>query len=122
VGALKNPHKYGQSNYQVAFEQIHWWLKRQWAHLTVITAVESFYAALGYTEGNAQQQAAAVRAQAQAKDDWRDDDAYRQLEAEIAAPFFGDFLGGLPSTPFFESSELLWLSFPVELIPQKWQF
>jgi len=48
----------------------------------VITTVESRYAALGFTGGNAQQQAAAANAQAQAQDDWRDDGAYRQREAE----------------------------------------
>ena len=60
-----------------------------------ITAVESRYAALGCTGGAAQQQnASAAHAQAQAQDDWRDDGAYRQREAETAAPFFGGFGGG----------------------------
>ena len=68
-GALKNPDKFGQSNYQGAFGQVHWWLKRRWARLAVITAVESRGAALGYTGGNAQQQAAAAHAQAQAQYD-----------------------------------------------------
>jgi hypothetical protein len=27
-GALKNPGKFGQSNYKAAYGQIHWWLKR----------------------------------------------------------------------------------------------
>jgi len=93
-GALKNPNRFGQGNYQAAFGAIHWWLKRRWARLAVITAVESRYAALGYTGGTAQQQAAAAHAQAQAKDDWRDDSAYRQREAETASPFFGEFWGG----------------------------
>ena len=93
-GALKNPGKFGQSNYQAAFGLIHWWLKRRWARLAVITAVEIRYAALGYAGGAAQQQATATRAQAQAQDNWRDDGAYRQREAEAAAPFFGGFMGG----------------------------
>jgi len=83
-GALKNPDKFGQSNYQAAFGLIHWWLKRRWARLAVITAVEVRYAALGYAGGAAQQQAAAAHAQAQAQDDWRDDGAYRQREEETA--------------------------------------
>jgi hypothetical protein len=74
-GALKNPGKYGQSNYQAAFGQIHLRLKRRWARLAVITAVESRYADLGYTGGNALQQAAAAYAQAQAQDDRREDGA-----------------------------------------------
>jgi hypothetical protein len=63
-GAIKNPDKLGQSNFQGAFGQIHWFLKRRRARLAVITAVESRYAALGYTGGAAQQQAAAVHAHA----------------------------------------------------------
>jgi hypothetical protein len=47
---LKNPGKFGQSNYQAAFGQIHWWLKTRWARLAVITAIESRYAALGYRQ------------------------------------------------------------------------
>ena len=39
-GALKNPDKFGQSNYKAAYGQIHWWLKRRWARLAVITAIE----------------------------------------------------------------------------------
>jgi hypothetical protein len=27
-GALKNPDKFGQSNYKAAYGEIHWWLKR----------------------------------------------------------------------------------------------
>jgi len=46
-GSLKNPDKFGQSNYQAAYGAIHWWLKRRWARLSVIPAVESRYAALG---------------------------------------------------------------------------
>ena len=39
--ALKLPCQFGQSNNKTAFGQIHfWWLKRRWAHLAVITAVE----------------------------------------------------------------------------------
>ena len=93
-GALKNPDKFGQSNYKAAYGQIHWWLKRRWARLAVITAIETRYAGLGYAGGSAQQQAAAFHAQAQAQDDWREDGAYRQREEETAAPFFGGFGGG----------------------------
>ena len=52
------------------------------------------YAALGYTGSAAQQHAAAAHVQAQAQDDWRDDGAYHQHEAETAASFFGGFGGG----------------------------
>ena len=45
---------------------------------------------IGYTGGATQQQAAAAHAKAQVQDDWRDDGAYRQREAEITA-----FLGGV---------------------------
>ena len=90
-GALKNPDKFGQKNYKAAFGQIHWWLKRRWARLAVITAVESRYEALGYTGGNAQRQAAATHTQAQAQDDWREENAFRQRAAEAAAPFLGGF-------------------------------
>ena len=38
-GALKKPDKFGQSNYQAIFGQIHWWLKRRWARLAVIVTV-----------------------------------------------------------------------------------
>ena len=93
-GALKNPDKFGQSNYKAAYGQIHWWLKRRWARLAVITAIETRYAGLGYAGGSAQQQAAAFHAQAQAQDDWREDGAYRQHEEETAAPFFGGFGSG----------------------------
>jgi hypothetical protein len=54
-GALKNPGKFGQSNYKAVYGQIHWWLKRRWARLAVITAVEARYAGLGYAGGSAQQ-------------------------------------------------------------------
>jgi hypothetical protein len=50
-GALKNSGKFGQSNYQEASGQIYLLLKRLWARFAVITAVESRYAALGYTGG-----------------------------------------------------------------------
>ena len=95
-GALKNPDKFGQSNYKAAYGQIHWWLKRRWARLAVITAIETRYAGLGYAGGSAQQQAAAfhAQAQAQAQGDWREDGAYRQREEETTAPFFGGFGGG----------------------------
>jgi hypothetical protein len=93
-GALKNPEKLGQSNYKAAYGQIHWLLKRRWARLAVITAIETRYAGLEYAGGSAQQQAAALQAQAQAQDDWREDDAYRQREKETAAPFFEGLGGG----------------------------
>jgi hypothetical protein len=90
-GALKNPGKFGQRNYKAAYGHIHWWLKRRWARLAVITAIEMRCAGLGYAGGSAQQQAAAFHAQAQAQGDWREDGAYRQPEEETAAPFFGGF-------------------------------
>ena len=74
---LKNPGIFGQSNYQAAYGAIHWWLKRRWTRLAVITAVESSYVALGYTGEAAQEQAAVAHAQAQAQGDCRDDGAYR---------------------------------------------
>jgi len=74
-GTLKNPGEFGQNNYQAAFGQIHWWLKRRWVRLVVTTAVKSRYAALGYTGGAAQQQAAAAHAQAQSQGNWRHDGA-----------------------------------------------
>jgi len=92
-GSLKNPDKFGQSNYKASYGQIHWWLKRRWARLAVITAIETRYAGLGYAGGSAQQQAAAFHAQAQAQGDWREDCAYRQREEETAVPFFGGFGG-----------------------------
>jgi hypothetical protein len=108
-GALKNPDKFGQTNYQTASRQIHWWLERRWANLAVITAVESRYAALGYTGGSTQEHPAAAHAQAQAQVDWREDGAYRQLEAETAAPFLGGLGGGGKNPPLrdFGNSELL---------------
>jgi hypothetical protein len=93
-GALKNPEKFGQSNYKAAYGKIHWWLKRRWARLAVTTAIETPYCGLGYAGGSVQQQAAAFHAQAQAQGDWREDGAYRQREEETAAPFFGGFCGG----------------------------
>jgi hypothetical protein len=92
-GALKNPDRFGQSNYKASSEQIHWWLKRRWARLEVITAIETRNAGLGYAGGSSQQQAAAFHAHAQAQGDWREDGAYRQREEETAAPFFGGFGG-----------------------------
>jgi hypothetical protein len=78
-GALKNSDKFGQSINKAAYGQIHWWLKRRWARLAVITAIETRYAGLEYAEGSAQH--------------WREDGAYRQREEETAAPFFGGFGG-----------------------------
>jgi hypothetical protein len=92
-GALKNPDEFGQSNYKAAYGQIHWWLKRRWARLAAITAIEARYAGLGNAGGSAQKQAAAFHAQAQAQGDWRENGAYCQREEETAAPFFGGFGG-----------------------------
>ena len=64
-GALKNSDKFGQSKYKAAYGVIHWWLKRRWARLAVITAIEVRYDALRYTGGSAQQQAAAAHEKAQ---------------------------------------------------------
>jgi hypothetical protein len=61
-GALKNPGRFGQSSYKAAYGQIHWWLKRRWARLAVITAVGARYGALCYVGGTAQQHAAAWHA------------------------------------------------------------
>jgi hypothetical protein len=61
--------------------------------LAVTTAVESRYAALGYTGGTAQQQAAAFHARAQAQGDRREDGAFRQREQETTAPYFGGLEG-----------------------------
>jgi hypothetical protein len=98
-GALKTPVNSARATTrQPAYGQIHWLLKRRPARLAVIAAAESRYAAFGYTEGTAQQ-AAAAHAQAQAQDDWRYDGAYRQRKAETAAPFFGGFGGGLDPPP-----------------------
>jgi hypothetical protein len=117
-GALKNPDKFDQSNYKAAYGQIHWRLQRRWARLTVITAVETRYAGLGYAGGSAQQQDAAFHAHAQAHGDWREDGAYRQCEEKTPLPSSGgsvaDKLLWLPasssvysfSTLFSESSEL----------------
>ena len=89
-GALKNPDRFGQRRYQAAYGQIHWWLKRRKARLAVITAVEARYDALRYVGGTAQQQAAARHAQAEAQDDWRFDDAFRQREGDAhQGPYFG---------------------------------
>jgi hypothetical protein len=93
-GALKNPEKFSQSNYKAAYEQIHWWLKRRWARLAVITAIETRFAGLWYAGGLAQQKPAAFHAQAQAQGDWREDCAFHQRENENAALFFGEFGGG----------------------------
>jgi hypothetical protein len=92
-GALKNPEKFGQSNYKAAYGQIQLRLKRRWARLAVITAIETRYAGLGYAGSTAQQQAAAFHAQAQTQGDWREDGAYRQREEVTAAPFFKGFGG-----------------------------
>jgi hypothetical protein len=93
-GALKNPGKFGQSNYKAAYGQIHWRLKRRWVRLEVITAINTRYAGLGYAGGSAQQQDAAFHAQAQAQGDWREDGAYRQREEETTVPFFVGVGGG----------------------------
>jgi hypothetical protein len=77
------------SNYKAASGKIHWWLKRRWARLAAITAVESRYAALGYTGGNAQQNFVALRARAQTQGDWLEDGALRQREEETATSYFG---------------------------------
>jgi hypothetical protein len=84
--ALENHENFGQNNYKAAFGKIHWWLKRRRAHLAAITAVESRHAALGYTGGTAQQQAAAIHSRAQAQTDWREYGAFRQREEETNAP------------------------------------
>ena len=83
--------KVGQSRYKAAYGVIHWWLKRRWARLAVITAIEVRYEALRYTGGSAQQQAAAAHEKAQVQDEWRDQGAYFQREAEASAPFFPRF-------------------------------
>ena len=70
---------------------IHWWLKRRWARLAVITAIEVRYDALRYTGGSAQQQAAAAHGKAQVQYEWKDKGAYFQREAEASAPFFPRF-------------------------------
>jgi hypothetical protein len=85
-GALKNSDKCGQSNYKATYGQINWLLKRRWARLAVITAIESRYASLGYAGGSAQQQAAAFHAQAQVQGDWREDVA-RTASAKKKQPF-----------------------------------
>jgi hypothetical protein len=56
--------------------------------------VEARYDALRYVGGTAQQQAAARHAQAEAQDDWRFDDAFRQREEDAQqGPFFGHGAG-----------------------------
>ena len=65
------------------------WLKRRWARLAAITAVESRYAALGYIGSTAQQLAATFHSRAQAQGDWREDGAFRQREEETASPYLG---------------------------------
>ena len=83
--------KVGQSRYKAAYGVIHWWLKRRWARLAVITAIEVRYDALRYTGGSAQQQAAAAHEKAQVQDEWRDQGAYFQRVAEASAPSSQDF-------------------------------
>ena len=93
-GALKSPDHFGQSSYKAAYGQIHWWMKRRWARLAVIMAVEARYGALCYVGGTAQKHAAARHAQAEAQDDWRFDDAFRQREEDSQqGPFFGHGAG-----------------------------
>jgi len=57
-GALKNPDRFGQSNYKAVCVAIHWWMKRRWIRLAVITADASRHDALRYSGGPAQRQAA----------------------------------------------------------------
>ena len=80
-GALKNPDRFGQSNYKAACGVIHWWLKRRWSRLAVITAVASRHDALRYVGGSAQRQAATQRAQD--RDNWRVDGAFREPATEV---------------------------------------
>ena len=77
-GTSKNPDRFGQSNYKAAYGAIHWWLKRRWSRLAVITAVASRHDALRYVGGSAQRQAATQHARAQVRDDWRVDGASRK--------------------------------------------
>ena len=81
-GALKNPDRLGQSNNKAANGAIHWWLKRRWRRLAVITAVASCHDALRYVGGSAQRQAATQHARAQDRDDWRVDVAFREPATE----------------------------------------
>ena len=53
-----------------------------WARLAAITAVKARYGALCYAGGTVQQHATAQHAQAEAKDDWRFDDAFREREED----------------------------------------
>ena len=81
-GALKNPDRFGQSNCKAAYGAAHWWLKRRWSRLAVITAVASRHDALRYFGGSAQQQAATQHARAQDRGDWRVDDVSREHARE----------------------------------------
>ena len=85
-GALKNPDRFGQSNYKAAYGAIHWWLKRRWRRLAVITAFASRHDAVRYVGGSAQRQAATQHARAQYRDDWRVDDAFREPARERVFP------------------------------------
>ena len=80
-GALKNPNRFGQSNYKAAYGSIHWWLKRRWSRLVVITAVASRHGALRYVSGAAQRQAATQHERAKEPGDWRVDGAFREAES-----------------------------------------
>ena len=79
------------NKYKAAYGVIHWWLKRRWARIAAITAIGVRYEALRYTGGTAQQQAAAAHEKAQVQDEWRDQSAHFQREAEASAPFFPIF-------------------------------
>ena len=80
-GVLKNPDRLGQSNYKAAYGANHWWLKRRWSRLAVITAVASRHGALRYVGGSAQRQAATQHSRAQEQDDCRFDSAFRKAGA-----------------------------------------
>jgi hypothetical protein len=82
-GALKNPERLGQNSYGAAFSTIHWWLKRRWARLALVTAVEMRHDALRYVGGTAQHQAANQHFRSQAQDDWRFETELRQREADF---------------------------------------
>ena len=75
-GALKNPGRFGQSNYKAAYRATNWWLKCRWRRLAVITAFASRHDALRYVGDSAQRQAATQHARAQDRDDWRFDGTF----------------------------------------------
>ena len=88
-GALKNPDRFGQSNYRASYGAIHWWLKRRWSRLAVIPAVASRHDALRYVGGSAQRQAATQHARAQERGEWRVDGAFREPELEGSSQGWG---------------------------------